>query len=209
MTWSLYENDKLLAPLKFSNGKTQQDIVNEVIQATEQGYKIIFIKGVCGTGKSAIALNLAKHFGKTSIVVPIKSLQEQYIKDYTDKKYILKDKKKLKISSILGRKNFECKFLQDTPAQRVITEKDSRLSDIFEGVKPIHEEDTSADNKFLPCKIEIKDKNSAIIDFISDNDSAWNILSVPIAFTTADKSTSFAAVSCPPTDSWTSLFIRI
>ena len=31
-----------------------------------------------------------------------------------------------------------------------------------------------------------QDKNSAIIDFISDNDSAWNILSVPIAFTTAD-----------------------
>jgi Rad3-related DNA helicase len=175
MTWSLYENDKLLAPLKFSNGKTQQDIVNEVIQATEQGYKIIFIKGVCGTGKSAIALNLAKHFGKTSIVVPIKSLQEQYIKDYTDKKYILKDKKKLKISSILGRKNFECKFLQDTPAQRVITEKDSRLSDIFEGVKPIHEEDTSADNKFLPCKIEIKDKNSAVIkDYIKQNPSIKN-----------------------------------
>ena len=105
MTWSLYENDKLLAPLKFSNGKTQQDIVNEVIQATEQGYKIIFIKGVCGTGKSAIALNLAKHFGKTSIVVPIKSLQEQYIKDYTDKKYILKDKKKLKMS--LGKSKIE------------------------------------------------------------------------------------------------------
>ena len=99
--WSLYENNQLLDPLTFSNGKTQQDIVNEVIQATEQGYKIIFIKGVCGTGKSAIALNLAKHFGKTSIVVPIKSLQEQYIKDYTDKKYILKDKKKLKKYIIL------------------------------------------------------------------------------------------------------------
>ena len=35
------------------------------------GQKIIFLKGVCGTGKSAIALNLAKHFPKTSIVVPI------------------------------------------------------------------------------------------------------------------------------------------
>ena len=175
MTWSLYENDQLLAPLKFSNGKSQEDVVKEVINATEEGYKIIFIKGVCGTGKSAIALNLAKHFGKTSIVVPIKSLQEQYIKDYTDKKYILKDKKKLKISSILGRKNFECKFLQDTPAQRVITEKDSRLSDIFEGVKPIHEEDTSADNKFLPCKIEIKDKNSAVIrDYIKQNPTIKN-----------------------------------
>ena len=51
MTWSLYENDQLLAPLKFSNGKSQEDVVKEVISATEEGYKIIFIKGVCGTGK--------------------------------------------------------------------------------------------------------------------------------------------------------------
>ena len=175
MTWSLYENDQLLTPLKFSNGKSQEDVVKEVINATEEGYKIIFIKGVCGTGKSAIALNLAKHFGKTSIVVPIKSLQEQYIKDYAEKKYILKDNKKLKISSILGRKNFSCKFLEEKPAQRVIREKDTKLSDIFAGVKPIHEEDNSADNKFLPCKIEIKDKNSAVIkDYIKQNPSIKN-----------------------------------
>ena len=175
MTWSLYENDQLLTPLKFSNGKSQEDVVKEVINATEEGYKIIFIKGVCGTGKSAIALNLAKHFGKTSIVVPIKSLQEQYIKDYTEKKYVLKDKKKLRISSILGRKNFSCKFLEEKPSQRVIREKDTKLSDIFAGVKPIHEEDASADNKFLPCKIEIKDKNSAVIkDYIKQNPSIKN-----------------------------------
>tara|TARA_Y100000034_G_scaffold66807_1_gene80638 strand:+ start:8207 stop:10102 length:1896 start_codon:yes stop_codon:yes gene_type:complete len=175
MTWSLYENDQLLAPLKFSNGKSQEDVVKEVISATEEGYKIIFIKGVCGTGKSAIALNLAKHFGKTSIVVPIKSLQEQYIKDYAEKKYILKDNKKLKISSILGRKNFSCKFLEEKPSQRVIREKDTKISDIFAGIKPINEEDNSADNKFLPCKIEIKDKNSAVIkDYIKQNPSIKN-----------------------------------
>jgi len=161
--WSLYENDQLLDPLVFSNGKTQQDIVSEVIDATKNGSKVIFIRGVCGTGKSAIALNLAKHFGKTSIVVPIKSLQEQYILDYTQKKYVLKDNKKLKISSMLGRKNFSCKFLEEKPVQRVINEKDTKLTDIFAGIKPINDEDTSADNKFLPCKIEIKDKNSAII----------------------------------------------
>jgi Rad3-related DNA helicase len=173
--WSLYENNQLLEPLVFSNGKSQEDIVNEVIAATKEGYKIIFIRGVCGTGKSAIALNLAKHFGKTSIVVPIKSLQEQYIKDYTDKKYVLKDDKKLKISSILGRKNFSCKFLEEKPAQRVIREENSKLSDIFAGIKPTHEQDNSADNKFLPCKIEIKDKNSAVIrDYIKQNPAIKN-----------------------------------
>jgi len=83
--WSLYEDEKELSPLVFSNGKSQSDIVNEVLSAIEQGYKIIFIKGVCGSGKSAISLNLAKEIGRTSIIVPIKSLQEQYIKDYTEK----------------------------------------------------------------------------------------------------------------------------
>jgi len=175
MTWSLYENEKLLSPLTFSNGKSQADVVNEVIKASEEGFKIIFIKGVCGTGKSAIALNLAKHFGKTSIVVPIKSLQEQYIKDYSDKKYVLKDDKKLKISSILGRKNFECKFLGEKPVQRVIKEKNSNLSDIFAGTPSVNHEDTSADNKFLPCKIEIKDKNAAVIkDYLKQNPAMKN-----------------------------------
>jgi len=173
--WSLYENNQLLEPLTFTNGKSQADVVNEVIRATEEGFKIIFIRGVCGTGKSAIALNLAKHFGKTSIVVPIKSLQEQYIQDYTEKKYVLKGDKKLKISSILGRKNFECKFLDEKPAQRVIREKDSKLSDIFSGVQPTSHEDKSADNKFLPCKIEIKDKNAAVIkNYIKQNPSIKN-----------------------------------
>lgn len=98
--WSLYErknedssdgvnlfdySGEKLKPLKFSNGKTQEDVVKEVLETINAGNKLIFIKGICGTGKSAIALNLARHFKKTSIVVPIKSLQEQYEKDYTQK----------------------------------------------------------------------------------------------------------------------------
>ena len=49
--WSLYESGKSLEPLKFSNGKTQEDIVKEVIDEIKRGHKIIFIRGVCGTGK--------------------------------------------------------------------------------------------------------------------------------------------------------------
>ena len=97
--WSLYKrvesSDSIfnsdaeeLKPIKFSNGKTQEDIVKEILDAIENGDKLIFVKGACGSGKSAIALNLARHFKKTSIVVPIKSLQEQYEKDYTKKKFI-------------------------------------------------------------------------------------------------------------------------
>ena len=180
--WSLYENQTLLEPLTFSNGKTQEDIVNEVIEAAKEGFKIIFIKGVCGTGKSAIALNLAKHFGKTSIVVPIKSLQEQYIKDYTEKKYVLtNNNQKLKISSILGRKNFKCKFLEENSNSKLtnLTKKETnaKLSDIFLGAKPQNlGKDDTADNSLLPCKIEIKEKNSPMIkEYIKQNPLVKNL----------------------------------
>ncbi|MFH1451729.1 MAG: helicase C-terminal domain-containing protein [archaeon] len=155
--WSLYErkenNDgpganlfnysgEKLEPLTFTNGKTQEDVVKEVLDSINSGNKIIFIKGVCGSGKSAMALNLAKHFKKTSVVVPIKSLQKQYEVDYTKKKFITKENgNPLKISVIKGRNNFPCNFA---------------------GGK--------ADNPELPCTIEIKDKNTEkLLQFINKN----------------------------------------
>ncbi len=106
--WSLNCDGKKLAPLQFSNGKTQEDVVNEVITLIEQGSKIVFIHGVCGTGKSAIALNIARRLGKASIVVPVKGLQHQYESDYTTKKYLVKpDGHRLSIAMITGRENHD------------------------------------------------------------------------------------------------------
>lgn len=167
--WSLYENDVYLGPLVFSNGKTQEDVVNEIIESINSGCKIIFIKGVCGTGKSTIALNLAKEIGKASIVVPIKNLQKQYEEDYTNKKYLLKNNKKLKIKIITGRSNHQCPYLKEN-AQEFKIEKDSKLTDFdsksnendnFEMNLKINKfaEDFSCDNSQLPCKIELKEKN--------------------------------------------------
>ncbi len=125
-----YSGEKL-EPIKFSNGKTQADVVAEILKSIGDGYKVIFIKGVCGSGKSAIALNLARHFNRSAIVVPIKSLQEQYEKDYTKKKFILKkDNSKLKIGVIKGRNNFRCPFSGER-----------------------------CDDLQLPCIIELRDKN--------------------------------------------------
>ncbi len=180
--WSLYRKEEFLKPLVFSNGKTQEDIVEEVIKSINEGYKIIFIKGMCGTGKSAIALNLVRHFGKTSIVVPIKSLQEQYINDYSNKIYILnkENKEKIKISSILGRKNFKCKYLQENSiSKKESIETNSKLTDIFGGIKTAiktTKRDSSCDNSLLPCKIEIKEKNTQIIkDYLNKSPSAINL----------------------------------
>jgi Rad3-related DNA helicase len=154
--WSLYErteeegeganlfnySGKELKPLKFSNGKTQADVVKEILDLINKGNKIIFIKGVCGTGKSAIALNLARHFKKTSIIVPIKSLQSQYEQDYTKKKFITKkDGNPLKISVIKGRSNFRCPFSGER-----------------------------ANDPDLPCTIEIKNKNTEqLLKYIEQN----------------------------------------
>ena len=185
MTWSLYENDKFLEPLKFSNGKSQADVVDEVLQSIKEGNKIIFIHGVCGTGKSAIALNIARNLGKSSVIVPGKNLQAQYQKDYEVNKYLLKDsklqdiddekfpklkalkgaKEKLKIKVITGRGNHKCKFLEDNKNAVPVVKKEvnSSLHDIFAGKRQgVHEligKDLSANNKNLPCKIEIKEKN--------------------------------------------------
>ncbi|MBU4308707.1 MAG: DUF2075 domain-containing protein, partial [Nanoarchaeota archaeon] len=166
MTWSLYQNDEFLKPLCFSNGKTQKDIVNEVLGLFEKGKKIVFISGVCGTGKSAIALNIARKIGKTSVVVPGKSLQAQYKKDYEEEKHLLKDnKEKLKISVITGRANHKCKFLQDNEnaIPKIKKEVNSKLHDIFEDkreeIKNLINYDVSANNYLIPCKIELKEKN--------------------------------------------------
>jgi len=160
--WSLYNEDKFLEPLRFSNGKTQEDVVKEVLDSIGKGFKVIFIKGVCGTGKSAIALNIAKELGKTCIVVPGKTLQNQYKEDYENKKYLMKDGRRMKISVITGRNNHKCKYLEEKNAPVFKEERNLKLNEIFNK----REKDTNltADNPFLPCKIEIKEKNSYRIE---------------------------------------------
>ena len=143
MKWSLYKNKEYLKPFEFSNGKSQLDIVKEVIQAVKEEYKIIFIHGFCGTGKSAIALNIAKELGRTSIVVPVKNLQNQYFEDYTNKLHVNKNNnEKLKISIMFGRQNFECTFT-----------------------------DEMADNLFLPCTIDVnyKENEKKLFEYVKKN----------------------------------------
>ncbi|MBU2562769.1 MAG: DEAD/DEAH box helicase family protein [Nanoarchaeota archaeon] len=198
MAWSLYQDNQFLKPLVFSNGKSQEDIVEEVLEAIKEGHKVIFIRGVCGTGKSAIALNIAKKLGKTSIIVPGKNLQNQYKKDYERDKYILKNGKKIKISVITGRNNHKCRFLEENnnAIPKFKKEVNSNLYDIFEGIKKGFrseiKKDISADNRHIPCKIEIKEKNwKEIKQYLKQNGkvdlnkirSIKDVKRVPIAIT--------------------------
>jgi Rad3-related DNA helicase len=128
--------------------------VREVIELIGKGKKIIFLHGVCGTGKSAIALNIARELGRTSIVVPVKALQRQYEEDYMGKKYVLKKNgRKMKIAMITGRDNHDsiikpgvsCSdpFLPDTIR---FTEKNAEL------IKEYYDE-----NPFIKNKMDISD----------------------------------------------------
>jgi len=164
MKWNLYNGDEFLKPLCFSNGKSQEDVVNETLKLIEDGKKIIFIHGVCGTGKSAIALNIARELGKASIIVPGKNLQAQYKKDYEGSKFLKKaDGSKLKISVITGRNNHKCKFLEQNKMAIPPASPDSNLNNIFQkkrnDVDELIANDMSCANPYLPCKIEIREKN--------------------------------------------------
>ncbi len=143
MSWSLNKKDgEPLPPLKFSNGKTQEDVVNEIIQAIKEGHKVIFLHGMCGTGKSAIALNLAKELGRASIVVPVKYLQKQYEEDYTNKLIVMNDKKPLSIAILTGRNNHHC----------------------------LYNKTSTADDRLLPCSIEIRKENIDLLKvYIKNN----------------------------------------
>ncbi|HTZ41918.1 MAG TPA: helicase C-terminal domain-containing protein [Candidatus Omnitrophota bacterium] len=186
MPWSLYENSKFLEPLKFSNGKTQEDVMNEVLGLIKEGKKVIFIKGMCGTGKSAIALNLAKNLGQTSVIVPGKNLQNQYKKDYENDKYILKNNgERLRISVMTGRNNHECLFIRDNKdtVPEIRKEINLRLDEIFENkikdAEELKKKDNSAGNPDIPCRIDIKEKNwRKIRDYLKQNKSVnLNIIS--------------------------------
>jgi Rad3-related DNA helicase len=176
MVWSLFnEKGDVLAAKQFSNGKTQEDVVKEVVSEVRSGKKIIFIHGKCGTGKSAIALNIAKELGKASIVVPIKNLQRQYRDDYMGKKYVIKPNgERLKIAMITGRNNHVCPYLQENKRDVLATrmkEKNSNLYDLVQEFKQSkRENDDSCDSPFIPCKIEIKTKNlSTLKKYYTEN----------------------------------------
>lgn len=177
MSWNLYKNEEFLKPLVFSNGKSQEDVVKEILKLIERGKKIIFVHGVCGTGKSAIALNVARVLGKSSVVVPGKTLQAQYKRDYEGEKYLLKDNnEKLKISVITGRNNHECKFLKDheDAIPKIKKEVNLKLNDIFSGFreekKEVEEENMSAANPNLPCDINLIERNwLKIKEYIKQN----------------------------------------
>ncbi|MGQ9788335.1 MAG: helicase C-terminal domain-containing protein [Candidatus Hadarchaeaceae archaeon] len=113
LKFSLYGSEGQLGPRRYSSGKTQSDLIKEIVRAFEDN-DIVFLRATVGSGKSAVGLRTIMEFGRGIVSVPTKVLADQYAATYEGEKYFLKDDgTKLKIGILKGRRNFRCKFQMD------------------------------------------------------------------------------------------------
>lgn len=112
-SWGLVDPDGvILPPFEYTSGKTQEDIVNEIIEAFDD-HDYVFLLGGVGTGKSAIGLEVIAYYGKAIISTPTKLLEEQYKDDYCGPKskgVLSADGKRLDVNHLMGRTNFSCLY---------------------------------------------------------------------------------------------------
>ncbi len=141
--WSLYDKkDNYLDPLEYSTGKNQRDLVKEIIEEFKEN-EIVLLEGMVGTGKSAVALNVAKELGRAIFSVPTKPLQDQYIEDYEKNLRVRKNKKSIEIEFIKGRNNFYCPYSDEADEE----------CNCFR----CKDKGPTADCKHLPCSVSIVD----------------------------------------------------
>jgi len=113
LEFGLFEDSGSLAPRRYSSGKTQADLIKEIVGAFDDN-DIVFLRATVGSGKSAIGLRTILEFGRGIISVPTKILSDQYAAAYEGKKYFVKeDGSKLKIGILKGRRNFRCRLQAD------------------------------------------------------------------------------------------------
>lgn len=117
--WQLRDrNNKIVNPYIYSDGKSQKDVVKELIKVIDDTIddkdNPVILIGTCNSGKSAIALNVINHYDKGIIVTPTISLEKQYEASYCNGKYNIGDiSNLLDVRHIKGRKNFNCLHIED------------------------------------------------------------------------------------------------
>ncbi|MFQ5975160.1 MAG: helicase C-terminal domain-containing protein [Candidatus Hydrothermarchaeales archaeon] len=111
MKWGLQDsNGAFLPPRRFSDGKTQIEVVNEILEEFES-YSTVLLKGVVGSGKSPMGIHVAGAMGRGLINVPVKPLQDQYMADYEGRLRVVLDDGPLRINVVKGRFNFRCPYM--------------------------------------------------------------------------------------------------
>lgn len=84
--------------LKQPPRQSQVEVLKAIEQAYQKGYRIVLLEAPVGSGKSAIAVTVAKHYGPAHILTPRKSLQDQYRDDFQHEDLI----------TMKGRSSYPC-----------------------------------------------------------------------------------------------------
>jgi Rad3-related DNA helicase len=84
-------------PLKEARA-TQADLVEAIFKAYEEGYKNVILEAPVGSGKSAVAVTIARSVSDAHLLTPMKSLQDQYLEDFSEHLVLMK-----------GRNAYECR----------------------------------------------------------------------------------------------------
>jgi len=79
--------------------RSQELTIKEVEKAFSSGTRIVILEAPVGSGKSAIAMTLARYYGESHVITPRKSLQDQYYEDFEDFVVLMK-----------GRSSYPCTF---------------------------------------------------------------------------------------------------
>ncbi len=91
-----YINEEILENFPFEQPRVGQlDIIQDIQEAIQQGYKYIILEAGTGTGKSAVTTTLAKLYGSAYILTMTKQLQAQYADEFG-------------FPLVKGRSNFGC-----------------------------------------------------------------------------------------------------
>jgi len=97
------ENGKPQPPLRYSTGKTQADVYEELRRQLDT-YDVVIYRSQTGTGKTIVLLNLAREFGGATFTTITNVLSRQYHHDYE------RAVPGISIGFIMGRSNFECPY---------------------------------------------------------------------------------------------------
>lgn len=85
--------------------KSQVQVLDAIEKAFKDGYRNVLLEAPVGSGKSAIAVACAKHYGATHILTPRKSLQNQYWSDFHKESLV----------TMKGRNAYPCTADKDDP----------------------------------------------------------------------------------------------
>lgn len=111
---------------------SQKIVLEDVVKTLASDTKIVLLEAPVGSGKSAIAVTLARYYGSAHILTPRKGLQDQYFDDFSEHLVLMK-----------GRSGYPCTLEAGPKKYKSI------IKMVQEGyVPPPHKESSCAE---APC----------------------------------------------------------